>query len=92
MAKRDKPNKPVIILTVIFLVILISFFLYQFITIRNAHLTFEGYCKWRGLEVVNQSADYGWCKSQATGQEFKMVLYNNRWYLDGDLPSSFPDW
>jgi len=59
------------------------------ITTYEAHATFEGYCQWRYLEVVNQSSDFGYCKDAISGQIFKMVLVNNRWYLDGDLPNNW---
>ena len=72
------------------IVILLSAFVYfQIRTIQKAHETFDGYCKWRGLEVVSKSDTFGYCKDAKNGKEFKIVLFNNKWYLDGDLP---PKW
>jgi hypothetical protein len=91
MKNKDK-NKIFIIIAVCILIGILfwSFVFYNVITTYNAHKTFEGYCKWRGLDVVNKSADYGYCKSEISGKVFKIVLVNNRWYLDGDLPNCWP--
>ena len=80
--------------TIVPLIIIVSicvgiFTAYQFITTYQAHETFEGYCAWRGLVVESKSSDYGYCKNTKTGQEYKIVLYQNRWFLDGDLPCGF---
>ena len=54
--------------------------------------SFENYYKFRGcIELINKTEDYGFCKI-GSGQIIKLVKYNNRWFLDGDLPSGFPDW
>ena len=87
MKKKDKKRFIVFLLISI---LFLGFIFYQLITTYNAHKTFEGYCKWRGLVVINQSTNYGYCKNEISGQEFKMVLVNNRWYLDGDLPNNWP--
>lgn len=83
-----------LIISLIFSILLVLsisvFFGYEVATAYQAHATFEGYCKWRGLEVLNQSNDYGYCKDVASNQEYKMVLVNGRWYLDGDLPNNWP--
>jgi len=69
----------------IFLTFTVGFIVSSLIVVK-AHKTFDGYCHWRGLEVVNKSADYGYCKSTVSGREYKIVLFKNKWYLDGDLP------
>ncbi len=69
---------------------IIGFMIYQVITTYNAHSTFDGYCKWRGLEVINQSSDFGYCRDAISNQMYKMVLFDGRWYLDGDLPNNWP--
>lgn len=76
---------PVSIIIVIFGIFIAD----KIITTYKAHETFEGYCKWRGLEVENKATNYGYCKDSATGKEYKMVLFKGRWYLDGDLPCGF---
>ena len=79
-----------IILAVIIIFCALGFFvIHQMTTTYNAHNTFDGYCKWRGLVVVNKFSDYGYCQDLRTGKEFKIVLYNGRWFLDGDLPCGF---
>jgi hypothetical protein len=78
-----------LIISIALTLLVFGFMIYQIITTYQAHATFEGYCKWRGLEVVNQSSDFGYCKD-TSGQIFKMVLVGNRWYLDGDLPNGWP--
>ena len=75
--------------SIILFVLLISFTAYEISTTYNAHATFSGYCHWRGLEVVNQSSDYGYCKDLNSGYVFKIVLVNGRWYLNGDLPNNW---
>ena len=88
-----KSLKLIILLIFIALLVFIAFISFEIITTYRAHKTFEGYCKWRGLEVINKSIDYGYCKDKNTEKEFKIVYYNrgfnSGWYLDGDLPG-FP--
>ena len=79
-----------LIISIVLSLLVFGFMTYQVITTYQAHATFEGYCKWRHLDVVNQSADFGYCKDAISGQIFKMVLFNGRWYLDGDLPNNWP--
>jgi hypothetical protein len=83
-------NKKRLIIFLLIGIFFWGFVFYQLITTYKAHETFAGYCQWRGLTVVNKSADYGYCKNEISGEVFKMVLVNNRWYLDGDLPNGWP--
>jgi len=84
-------KKKLLAIFIIFVIfcILGIFVIYQMTTTYNAHNTFVGYCKWRGLAVESQAADYGYCKNPSTGKEYKIVLFKGRWYLDGDLPCGF---
>jgi hypothetical protein len=86
-------SKKILIGSLIFSILLIIFLgiiiIYQIITTYDAHATFEGYCQWRGLKIVNESNNYGYCNN-SLGQVYKMVLVNGRWYLDGDLPNNWP--
>jgi uncharacterized protein YpmB len=86
-------KKKILIISLIFsillLIIIAGLFIYWAITTYQAHATFEGYCNWRGLEVINQSSNFGYCKD-VSGQVYKIVLFNGRWYLDGDLPNNWP--
>jgi len=54
--------------------------------LTKAHSTFENYYAFRGCTQLIQKTDtYGICKT-GSGQTIKIVLYNGKWYLDGDLP------
>lgn len=86
-----KRTKFLIALTFSILLIL-TFFIYQIITLQIVHSTFENYYNFRGCtELINKTDDYGFCKINS-GQIIKIVKYENRWFLDGDLPSGFPSW
>ncbi len=58
-------------------------------TTYHAHDMFDGYCEWRGLTVASKSDNYGYCENKQTGQKYKIVLFEGRWFLDGDLPCGF---
>jgi len=54
--------------------------------LRKAHSTFEDYYAFRGcVKLLERTRDYGLCQIN-TGQIIKIVKYQNRWFLDGDLP------
>ena len=77
-----------ICVTIILLIIILSLGIYWIITLRTAHSTFDNYYNFRGCEqLINKTNDYGFCKTYS-GQTIKIVKYNNKWYLDGDLPVS----
>ncbi len=58
----------------------------QYFVLKKAHSTFEDYYAFRGCtELVKKTPDYGICKIKS-GITIKIVKYNNKWYLDGDLP------
>jgi hypothetical protein len=78
-----------LIMSVFILLFISTLVGYEVATTYQAHATFKGYCHWRGLEVVNQSSDYGYCKDAVSGPEYKIVLVNERWYLDCDLPNNW---
>lgn len=51
-----------------------------------AHSSFENYYKFRGCaELVERTDSYATCKL-SSGKVIKIVKYDNRWFLDGDLP------
>jgi len=85
-----KNNKRNLIALVIFLVILfIAFASYQVWFLDKAHSTFENYYSFRGcVKLVDKTSDFGLCQT-ASGQTIKIVKFNNKWYLDGDLPCGF---
>lgn len=60
--------------------------LWQFVTLRKAHSTFENYYAFRGcIQLVSRAESYGYCKLR-NGQTVKIVEFRGQWYLDGDLP------
>ena len=68
-------------------VLLVAFMVYWVIYLRKAHSTFENYYAFRGcIELIKKTDDYGLCKIKS-GETIKIVKYNGRWYLDGDLPT-----
>jgi len=59
---------------------------YQVVMLQKAHSTFEDYYTFRGCTALLEKTDnYGICKT-GSGQTIKIVKYQEKWYLDGDLP------
>lgn len=55
--------------------------------LKTAHSTFEKYYAFRGCaELVEKTDTYGTCKLK-DGKIIKLVKFNERWFLDGDLPT-----
>ena len=85
---RAKSTKMKVALIVIpILIVLGAFFaIHESIVLDKAHSTFENYYAFRGCtQLVSRSVDSGLCKTNS-GQTIKIVKFNNKWYLDGDLP------
>jgi hypothetical protein len=81
-------TKKNIITAIIIILIIISFGIYQTYFLNIAHSSFENYSKFRGcVELIEKTDTYGTCKV-ASGEIIKIVKFQNKWYLDGDLPSS----
>ena len=73
------------------LVLLVGFLSRKIYATNLAHTTFERYYAFRGCaHLIDRTDTYGNC-TLANGQQIKIVLYKNRWYLDGDLPSPYGD-
>lgn len=54
--------------------------------LRIAHSTFDNYYAFRGCtQLVSRADTSGACKL-ANGQTITIVEFNNKWYLQGDLP------
>ena len=54
--------------------------------IRDVHTTFEKYYQFRGcVKLLDKTDNYGDCQL-VDGTKIKLVKFNNKWYLDGDLP------
>ncbi len=75
-----------IIFITLLILILAGFAINWILILRKAHSTFEDYYKFRGcVELVQRTPDYGTCKL-SNGQIIKIVKFQQKWYLDGDLP------
>jgi len=82
-------NKTVIISILVAGVLVLVFGVYQVLYLRKAHSTFENYYAFRGCtQLLERTADYGLCRT-ASGQMIKIVKYQGKWFLDGDLPCGF---
>jgi hypothetical protein len=70
-------------------VLIFIFGIYQLLLLQKAHSTFENYYAFRGCtQLFEKTQDYGICKTN-TGQTIKIVKFQGKWYLDGDLPCGF---
>ncbi len=79
-------NKSLIVLVYIVLLMLIILAVYQIQTLRVAHSSFENYYNFRGCVYLIEKTDTdGTCKL-SSGQTIKLVKYQDKWYLEGDLP------
>lgn len=71
----------------IIIVILAGLGVYWIKYLHTAHSTFEHYYAFRGcVQLIERTDTYGTCKLE-DGSVIKLVLYKNRWFLDGDLPT-----
>lgn len=78
--------KNIVILFLIFVFVSAGLFAWWVGYLRKAHSSFENYYKFRGcIELLSKTKDSGVCKLNS-GKTIKLVKFNNRWYLDGDLP------
>lgn len=78
--------KKIIFLVPLFCLVFFVLFLNHFFILRKAHSTFENYYAFRGCkQLLEKKADYGICKTE-NNQTIKIVKFNDKWYLDGDLP------
>ena len=67
--------------------LIIVFAINQILLVRKAHSTFENYYTFRGcVQLLKKTPDYALCKLD-TNKTIKIVKFQNKWYLDGDLPS-----
>ena len=81
-----KTISKIIIAVSLLVVIIFVFGVYWVIYLNIAHSTFDNYYKFRGCnQLINKTDTYGFC-SLGSGQVIKIVKYNNKWYLEGDLP------
>ena len=86
MGSFKTPKTWIIILASIVVLAILICSVSDWLYLRKAHSTFENYYAFRGcVQVLEKTADYGICKT-GSGQTIKIVAYQNKWYLDGDLP------
>jgi hypothetical protein len=75
-----------VIITLLVIALVLVFGISQWLYLRKAHSTFENYYAFRGcVQLIDKTDTYGTCKLNS-GQTIKIVKYQNKWYLDGDLP------
>jgi hypothetical protein len=80
-----KKKTIIYILAVLFLLFIV-FSVYWVLYLRKAHSTFDDYYAFRGCtELLEKTDSYGLCKLKS-GETIKIVKFNDKWYLDGDLP------
>jgi len=79
-------NKTIVVLVLSAVLIALIFVASWLLTLRTAHSTFENYYVFRGcIQLLEKGDDYGVCRTNS-GETIKIVKYNNKWFLDGDLP------
>jgi len=87
-----KSQKNLIILGLLIAVAIGILGIQQMLMLEKAHSTFENYYAFRGCaELLEKTDDYGICKTDS-GETIKIVKFDNRWFLDGDLPCGFLCW
>jgi hypothetical protein len=86
---NKKSRKNLIIIASLIITSGVIFGVYQVQMLAKAHNTFENYYAFRGCtKLLEQTDEYGLCQT-ASGQTIKIVKFDNRWFLDGDLPCGF---
>lgn len=79
-------KKFIVTFAVVIMVAVIIFGISWVIYLHKAHSTFENYYAFRGCQkLLIKTADYGTCQL-TSGTAIKIVKYQDKWYLDGDLP------
>lgn len=82
-------HKKLIIVLVILAIICVIWCVWYVGYLNKAHSTFENYYAFRGcVELIEKTDTYGICKTDSD-QTIKIVKYQGKWFLDGDLPSGF---
>lgn len=85
--KKNKSLSIVVLSAICALVILFALAINQVVTVQKAHSTFSNYYEFRGCtQLLTKTNSSATCKL-SDGKVIKLVLFNGRWYLDGDLPT-----
>jgi hypothetical protein len=78
-----------LIIAALILLFFAVFGIYQVRMLEKAHSTFENYYVFRGCtKLIDKTEDYGTCEV-VSGKIIKIVKFDGRWFLDGDLPCGF---
>lgn len=86
---KIKKYKNLIMFTISLILIIFILAIYQIIILRKAHSTFDNYYSFRNcVKLIDRTNDYGTCET-TSGKTIKIVKFDNRWFLDGDLPCGF---
>jgi hypothetical protein len=89
LKKLLKKNKKLITIVLLTGLLIFLFGIYQVLYLQKAYSTFENYYAFRGCtQLLARTEDYGLCKL-GNGQTIKIVKFQGKWYLDGDLPCGF---
>ena len=81
--------KTTLIVLVLLLMVIFCFGIYWILYLQKAHSTFENYYAFRGCtQLISKTDSYGTCKL-ASGKTIKIVKFQGKWFLDGDLPCGF---
>jgi len=77
---------PVISFILAAVVLLFILFVWQVVYLQKAHSTFDNYAAFRGCtQITSQTDTQGTCTT-SSGQTVTIVKFDNRWFLQGDLP------
>lgn len=80
-------KKGYIFIAIVLLIILGTIAINQFTKLQKAHSTFENYYAFRGCkQLVSKTDTFATCKL-SDGSVIKIVKFNNKWYLNNDLPT-----
>lgn len=71
-------------------IIFLVFCIWKVLYLRRMHSTFENYYKFRGCRELIEKNDVSAVCRLSDDKLIKIVKYKDRWFLDGDLPGSFP--
>lgn len=81
-----KRSKTIISILAVLIIIGGSFLVWQYNELKVAHSSFGNYAKFRGCSTItSQTATSGTCMT-SSGQNIKIVEFQSKWFLDGDLP------
>jgi hypothetical protein len=84
-----KKYRTIIIILAVLVIICAIWCVWYMKYLNKTHSTFENYYAFRGCtELLERTDTYGICKTDS-GQTIKIVKFDNRWFLDGDLPCGF---